>query len=239
MAKSARDRSGDAGRADARAAQEAHGRRPPVSSRRRSGPFFFGAATWAVIAIALWLCALAGRISLPTRFDACRLASARNAVRLRGRCGRRLSADGYPELDWPAADRRQAVAVAVRLVGGGADRRALLLARSGLWPAAILDVGLFVSLARLAAREVIASKNRNVPIVGLVFLFGLADAADYAGAAGLIPADVGWRGAIALVIVMISTDRRANHPVVHPQLDGEAQGHRAACPRSRRASICW
>jgi uncharacterized protein involved in response to NO len=74
----------------------------------------------------------------------------------------------------------------------------------GLWPAAILDVGLFVALAALAAREVIASKNRNVPIVGLVLLFGLADAADYAEAAGMISGGSGWRGAIALVIVMIS-----------------------------------
>jgi hypothetical protein len=30
-----------------------------------------------------------------------------------------------------------------------------------------------------------------VPVVGLVFAFGLADAADYAGAAGLIPESVG------------------------------------------------
>jgi uncharacterized protein involved in response to NO len=74
----------------------------------------------------------------------------------------------------------------------------------GWWPAAILDVGLFWSLAALAAREVIASKNRNVPVVGLVFLFGLADAADYAGGSGLLPPDLGWRGAIMLVIIMIS-----------------------------------
>jgi len=37
-------------------------------------PFFFGAATWAVIAISLWLFVFAGRITLPTRFDASRLA---------------------------------------------------------------------------------------------------------------------------------------------------------------------
>jgi len=74
----------------------------------------------------------------------------------------------------------------------------------GLWPAAILDVGLFVSLALLAAREVIASNNRNVPVVGLVFVFGLADAADYLGQAGVIDGDLGWRCAIALAIVMIS-----------------------------------
>jgi uncharacterized protein involved in response to NO len=80
----------------------------------------------------------------------------------------------------------------------------LFSSRLGLWPAAILDVGLFVTLSLVAAREVIASKNRNVPIVGLVLLFGLADAADYAGAAGMVSPDLGWRGAISLVIVLIS-----------------------------------
>jgi uncharacterized protein involved in response to NO len=80
----------------------------------------------------------------------------------------------------------------------------LFSAGIGYWPAAILDVGLFVSLALLAAREVLASKNRNLPIVGLVLLFGLADGADYAGSAGIIPPDLGWRGAIALIIIMIS-----------------------------------
>jgi uncharacterized protein involved in response to NO len=74
----------------------------------------------------------------------------------------------------------------------------------GFWPAAIVDVGLFVSLAALAAREVIASNNRNRPVVGLVLLFGLADAADYAGAGGIIQADIGWRSAIALIVIMIS-----------------------------------
>jgi uncharacterized protein involved in response to NO len=80
----------------------------------------------------------------------------------------------------------------------------LFSAAASLWVAAIFDVGLFVTLGAMAAREVIASKNRNLPIVGLVLVFGLADAADYAGAAGLIPPDLGWRGAISLVIIMIS-----------------------------------
>jgi uncharacterized protein involved in response to NO len=59
-------------------------------------------------------------------------------------------------------------------------------------------------LATLAAREVIASGNRNIPIVGLVFLFGVTDAADYAGSAGFISEDLGWRAAVALIIIMIS-----------------------------------
>jgi uncharacterized protein involved in response to NO len=74
----------------------------------------------------------------------------------------------------------------------------------GLWPPAILDVGLFILLASMATREVLASKSRNTPIVGLVFVFGIADAADYAEAGGVISGGLGWRGAIALVIILIS-----------------------------------
>jgi len=80
----------------------------------------------------------------------------------------------------------------------------LFSATIGLWLAAIVDVGLFMSLAVLAGREVIASKNRNMPVVGLVLLFGIAEAADYGEAAGVISGGLGWRGAIALLIIMIS-----------------------------------
>ena len=67
-----------------------------------------------------------------------------------------------------------------------------------------LDVGLFLVSGRLAAREVAASNKRNVPMVGLVFLFGLADAADYAGAAAPYSGGPRLARAIALVVIMIS-----------------------------------
>jgi uncharacterized protein involved in response to NO len=73
----------------------------------------------------------------------------------------------------------------------------------GFWPAALLDVGFFATLTAVGAREVLAAKNRNVPIVVMALLFTLADAADYAGSEGLI-ADIGWQAAICLVIIMIS-----------------------------------
>jgi uncharacterized protein involved in response to NO len=38
----------------------------------------------------------------------------------------------------------------------------------------------------------------------MVLLFGLADAADYASAAGLIGSDLGWQMGIALVVILIS-----------------------------------
>lgn len=166
-------------------------------------PFFFGAATWAVIAIGLWLWVLAGGITLPTRFDA--VGWHRHEM-LFGFVGAAVS--GFILTAIPNWTGRLPIAGRPLLSLFGlwaAARLAVLLSSlTGFWPAAIFDVGLFVSLAGLAAREVIASNNRNKPVVGLVLLFGLADAADYAGAAGVIPADVGWRGAIALVVTLIS-----------------------------------
>jgi uncharacterized protein involved in response to NO len=166
-------------------------------------PFFFGAASWALIAIALWLCVLAGEISLPTRFDA--VAWHRHEM-LFGFVGAAVA--GFLLTAIPNWTGRLPIAgkPLLSLFGLWAAARLAVLfsAAIGFWPAAILDVGLFLCLALLAAREVIGSKNRNMPVVGIVLLFGLADAADYLEAADVISRGVGWRGAIALVIIMIS-----------------------------------
>ena len=64
---------------------------------------------------------------------------------------------------------------------------------------------LYRLLALLAAREVLAAKNRNLPVVAIVLLLGVANAADHAGAAGISrDADIGVRGAIALIVMAIS-----------------------------------
>jgi uncharacterized protein involved in response to NO len=166
-------------------------------------PFFFGAATWGLIAIALWLCSLADALVLPTGFDPVAWHRHEMLFGLVGAavCGFVLTAIPNWTGRLPIAGRPL-----LSLFGMWAAARLAVLfsAEIGFWPAAILDVGLFVALALMAAREVLASKNRNLPIVGLVLLFGLADGADYAGAAGIIPPDLGWRGAIALIIIMIS-----------------------------------
>ena len=178
------------------------GAAPPIL-RGGFRPFFFGAATWAIIAIALWLCTLAGEVGLPTAFEA--VAWHRHEM-LFGFVGAAVA--GFLLTAIPNWTGRLPIAGTplLGLFGLWATARLAVLvsARIGLWPAAIVDVGLFVSLALLAAREVLASNNRNVPIVGLVLLFGLADAADYAGAAGMVSADLGWQGAIALIIILIS-----------------------------------
>ena len=90
-------------------------------------PFFFGAATWGLIALILWLCSLAGQFQLPSAIRSGGLAPPRNAVRLRRRCGERISADRNPELDRTPSDRGEATARAVRFMGGGATCRILLI----------------------------------------------------------------------------------------------------------------
>ena len=166
-------------------------------------PFFFGAACWAVVAIVLWLFVLAGRITIPSGFGA--VAWHRHEM-LFGFVGAAIAGFLLTAIpNWtgrlPIAGRPLLSLVAL----WGAARLAVVFSTLiGFWAAALLDVGLFLSLALLAAREVFASGNRNLPIVALIFAFGLADAADYAGASGLVSPDLGWRGAIALVIIMIS-----------------------------------
>ena len=102
-----------------------------------------------------------------------------------------------PIAGWPLA----------ALFGLWAAARLALLgsANSGLWLAGLLDVGFFLILGLLAAREVMEANNRNLPVVGVILLFGLADALDYLAAGGAIPApDLGWQLAISLVILLIS-----------------------------------
>lgn len=167
-------------------------------------PFFFGGAAWALIALTLWICELAGEISLRTALDP--LAWHRHEM-LFGFVGAVIGGflltavpnwtGRLPIAGWPLAGLF-AIWVAARLA-------LLFSAETGLWLAGILDVGFFVVLGLLAAREVLEANNRNVPVVGMILLFGLADALDYLCAGGTIPLpDLGWQLAISIVVLLIS-----------------------------------
>jgi uncharacterized protein involved in response to NO len=167
-------------------------------------PFFLGAAAWAVVALVLWLTALAGGTTLPTLFDP--LAWHRHEM-LFGFVGAAIA--GFLLTAIPNWTGRLPIAgpPLAGLFGLWLAARLAVLfsARSGALAAALLDVGFYVLLAALAGREVLAAKNRNLPIVGLLLLLGAANAADHAGAAGfLADPEIGARAAIALVLLMIS-----------------------------------
>lgn len=167
-------------------------------------PFFFGGGVWALVALTLWICALTGVISLPTHFDP--LAWHRHEM-LFGFIGAVIA--GFLLTAIPNWTGRLPIAGAPLACLFGlwlAARLAVLFsAQLGPLTASLLDVGFFAALAALAGREVLAAKNRNLPVVGLVLLFALTNAIDHAAASGLIAdPEVGTRAAIALVIMMIS-----------------------------------
>jgi len=165
-------------------------------------PFFFGAALWGIIALALWLCSLAGLLRLPTRFDP--TAWHRHEM-LFGFVGAAIA--GFLLTAIPNWTGRLPIAGKPLLALFGlwcAARVAVLFSETiGLMPAIVLDVGFFATLTTVGAREVLAAKNRNLPLVAVALLFTCADAADYAANASIIP-DIGWQLAILLIVVLIS-----------------------------------
>lgn len=167
-------------------------------------PFFFGGAAWALTALILWILSLTGEINLPTALDP--LAWHRHEM-LFGFVGAVIS--GFLLTAVPNWTGR--LPIAGWPLGGlaalwAAARMALIFsATTGLWLAGILDVGFFVVLGLLAAREVLEANNRNLPVVGMVLLFGVADGLDYLATTGVIPApDIGWQLALAIVVLLIS-----------------------------------
>lgn len=167
-------------------------------------PFFFGGAAWGLIALTFWILALAGAVSLPTMFDP--LAWHRHEM-LFGFVGAVIA--GFLLTAIPNWTGRLPIAGPPLAALAGlwlAARLAVLFsAKVGMFEAAVLDTGFNLVLAFVGAREVLAAKNRNLPIVGVVLLFAAANALDHAGAGGLIAnADLGWMLGLSLVVLLIS-----------------------------------
>ena len=192
------------GNEQAMAARRARMAAAPAILRGAFRPFFLGGAAWALIALVLWLAVLAGKLELPSGFDP--VAWHRHEM-LFGFVGAIVGGflltaianwTGRPLIaGWPLAG----------LFGLWVAARAaiFLSAETGAALAAALDAGFYLVLAVLAAREVVAARNRNLPVVGLVLLFGMAAASDHAAQAGLIGDEgLGTRAGTALVIMMIS-----------------------------------
>ena len=176
---------------------------PPIL-RGGFRPFFFFGAAWGVAALALWLCALLAGLELPAAIDA--LSWHRHEM-LFGFVGAIVA--GFLLTAIPNWTGRLPIAGAplASLVGLWlAARLAVLWSGSlGLAMAAALDVGFYAVMAAVGAREILAAKNRNMPLVAMILLFGTADAVDYASMSGLLAdGEAGFRAGIALVTVMIS-----------------------------------
>lgn len=176
---------------------------PPVL-RAGFRPFFFLAAIWAVVVIALWIPALRGAIELPTAFDA--LAWHRHEM-LFGFVGAAIAGFLLTAIpNWtgrlPIAGWRLAVLVLLWVAARGVI---LFSDFVGGVTAMLVEIGFLMMLAGASAREVLLARNRNLPMVGVVLLFSAAAMTDHLEGLGLISAkQLGWRGGTSLVIILIS-----------------------------------
>lgn len=178
--------------------------RAPAVLRGGFRPFFLGAAAWAAIALTLWLLASFGSITLSAGMDA--IAWHRHEM-LFGFVGAAIT--GFLLTAIPNWTGRLPIAGAslAGLFGLWLAGRLILLLGGPKWlgAAAVADIGFYVLLTALFAREVFAAKNSNLMLVFMVLLFAGADAADYSGALGWIDDPLlGIRAGLGLAVVMIS-----------------------------------
>ena len=169
-------------------------------------PFFLLAGLWAALAMFLWLFMLTGRQVLPTAFDPTGWHSHEFVFGYLGAviAGFLLTAvpnwtGRLPVVGWSLGGL-----VLLWLLG----RTAVLV--SGHLPAvlvAVADLALPVALALFLLREIMAGKNwRNLPVLGLLLLFALANAGFHieAAAGRIIHDGYGLRLGLAAVVMLIA-----------------------------------
>ena len=139
-------------------------------------PFFFGAAVWAALAMALWVPMLSGALNLPTTFDPASwhahefLFGYLSAVS----AGFLLTAvpnwtGRLPIVGWPLGGL-----FALWILGRIAVATSLFLPPLLV---ALLDLAMPVTLALVISREIIAGKNwGNLMVLGMLAVFVIANA---------------------------------------------------------------
>lgn len=176
-------------------------KRPPFL-RGAFRPFFLLAALWAAAAIIIWMAAYSGAPVLGEVVDPLGWHQHEMLFGFVGAAviGFLLTAianwTGRPLLGGSGLAVLAALWIAVRVcfaLGIGAP-----------WLPLVLELTLFLAVAVFAAREVVLSGNRNLPIAIIVALMGTAAAVDLAETGGLLADnDIGLRSGIALVVILI------------------------------------
>jgi uncharacterized protein involved in response to NO len=177
----------------------------PAFFRQGFRPFFLGAGVWAVAAVAAWLAAFRGLVSIPTAFDpvtwhAHELVFGFVAAAIAG-----FLLTAVP--NWTGRRPIQGVPLAVLFVLWVIGRAAV--GASGLigpGVAAPLDLAFLALLLGTVLREIVAARNwRNVPITVALAALLLANVLVHAEAIGYASTGpTGQRLGIAVVVLLIS-----------------------------------
>jgi len=169
-------------------------------------PFFLLGALWAALAMALWVAMLTGKLALPTTFDPVTWHAHEFLFGYLGAiiAGFLLTAvpnwtGRLPVTGWPLAGL-----AAAWLAGRLAVTFSQGLPRLAV---AVIDLALVAALAVLLGREIVVGRNwRNLPVVGLLVLFGCANALFHWEAArgGYAAQGMGLRLGLGAVLMMIA-----------------------------------
>lgn len=169
-------------------------------------PFFFFGAVWAGVAMVLWILALSGQISLPSRLDP---VSWHTHAFLFGYLGAAIA--GFLLTAVPNWTGRLPV-VGTQLIAlfalWGAGRIALLI--SGIIPfalAATMDLAFPLLLGAFLLREILSGKNwRNLPVLVLLAIFTLSDLLFLldAGRGGYAAGGLGMRLGLGSAVMMVA-----------------------------------
>ncbi|MDW4500300.1 NnrS family protein [Sulfitobacter sp. D35] len=139
-------------------------------------PFFFGAAVWAVLAMALWVPILSGHLTLPTAFDPVSWHAHEFLFGYLGAVVAGFLLTAVP--NWtgrlPIVGWRLAMLAVLWLAG----RVAVAVSSSiPALPVAMVDLAFPVVFALLIAREIVAGKNwRNLIVLAMLGVFILGNA---------------------------------------------------------------
>jgi len=177
----------------------------PAFFRLGFRPFFLGAGVWAIVALAVWLAAFRGLVSIPTAFDpvAWHVHEMIFGFVAAAIGGFLLTAVPNWTGRMPLRGAPLAGLFALWAIGRAAVFASGLL---GAGVAAALDLSFLALLLGLVAREIVAARNwRNVPITIVLAVLLLANGLIHAGAAGHASTGaLGQRLAIGVVVLLIS-----------------------------------
>ena len=175
---------------------------PPIL-RGGFRPFFLASASWALFALTIWLGILFGTVDIDSIDDP--LAWHRHEM-LFGFTGAAITGFVLTAVpNWtgrlPIAGTALAGLFALWLAG----RVYPFAVPEQPIVSALLDGGFHIILAALLGREIVRSGNRNLPVVGLIAVFGIANLLDRLEMGGVFELrGLGWRGGLSLVLLLIA-----------------------------------
>jgi uncharacterized protein involved in response to NO len=176
----------------------------PTLLRQGFRPFFLGAGSWALAAMALWIAILQGTVSLPTAFDpvAWHVHEMLFGFVVAAIAGFLLTAIPNWTGRMPLQGAPLAVLVGVWVTGRLAVGVSAWL---GAGIGAVLDLSFLTLLLGVVLREILAGRNwRNLPMPVVLGGLFVANALTHADAVGLAATgQLGQRLGIGIVILLI------------------------------------